>query len=33
VVWYTTLWPGLRGAYRAPWGDFIGMAVSWGDDV
>jgi ubiquinone/menaquinone biosynthesis C-methylase UbiE len=31
VVWYTTIWPFLGGAMRAPWGDFIGMAVRWED--
>lgn len=31
LLWYTTIWPGLSGAYRAPWGDFIGMAVVWDD--
>jgi SAM-dependent methyltransferase len=29
VRWFTTLWPGLSWALRAPWGGFIGMAVSW----
>ena len=31
VLWYTTIWPGVSGAFRAPWGDFIGMAVRWED--
>ena len=29
VVWRTTLWPIVDGAWRLPWGDFIGMAVRW----
>jgi SAM-dependent methyltransferase len=29
LLWYTTVWPGLSGAIRIPWGDFIGMAVRW----
>ena len=29
VRWFTTLWPGLSSALRAPWGGFIGMAVNW----
>jgi ubiquinone/menaquinone biosynthesis C-methylase UbiE len=31
VAWETTLWPGVSGACRVPWGDFIGMAVRWED--
>jgi ubiquinone/menaquinone biosynthesis C-methylase UbiE len=29
VVWRTTLWPIVGGAWPLPWGDFIGMAARW----
>jgi ubiquinone/menaquinone biosynthesis C-methylase UbiE len=29
IRWYTTIWPCFPGSFRAPWGDFIGMAVRW----